>query len=69
MGVKFDLEVMTGLANISDTNFSHMDCVDQGTLVDEVRCLQTVPEVADLVWLYLLAYRLEPIIDDICSKS
>jgi hypothetical protein len=69
MGVKFDLEVVTGLANITDTNYPYGEYDDQGALVDDVRGTQSVPEVADLVWLYLLAYRLEPIIHDICSKS
>jgi hypothetical protein len=69
MGVRFDPEVMTGLMNMSCINSSYMDWNGQGRLVEDVRCSDSVPEVADLVWLYSLAYRLDPIIHDICSKS
>jgi hypothetical protein len=58
--------VMTGLAKIIYTDISDMDWNDQGTLVEDVRCLQSTPEVADLIWLYFLAYRMELIVHNIC---
>jgi len=69
MGVEFDPEVMAGLTKLSCINGAYMDWDGQRRLIEDVRCTDSVPEVADLVWLYFLAYKLDPIIHDICSKS
>jgi hypothetical protein len=69
VGVKFDPEVMAGLARMTYRGSTEMDWNDQGTLVEDLRCLESTPKIGDLVWLYFLAHRLEHIAHDSCLES